>query len=151
MYRIWKRLLENPHFSCWKWLFFLIMLCKANAGTCDNTCLCCGRWMSTMSIFQHSCRKQESTWFHFCMLKYIKHAFCLLARVASSCTFISCNIWYVIPTRYRSWNWRGAWTLVLLMYAMMVETSASLLFCPTLTTTINGSTTSNTVSVYVMS
>ena len=42
-------------------------------------------------------------------------------------------------TRYHSHSWYGVWTLLLLMYARAVETSASLLFCPTLTNITNQS------------
>ena len=53
----------------------------------------------------------------------------------------------VIPHRYRAESWRGVWTLVLLMYAMTIETSSSLLFCPTLTSNSNGTSESITVSL----
>ncbi len=49
-------------------------------------------------------------------------------------------------TRYQSRTLHGVWTLVLLMFVMAVETSVSLVFCPTLERTVDGHHFSSQVS-----
>jgi predicted outer membrane repeat protein len=50
--------------------------------------------------------------------------------------------------RYHPRSWNGIWTLLLLMYGMATETAASLLFCPTFTTTTNSTQQTTTVWFY---
>lgn len=41
-------------------------------------------------------------------------------------------LYYIYTRHHRFKYWHGIWTIVLLLYVMSVETSTSLLFCPTL-------------------
>ena len=52
------------------------------------------------------------------------------------------NNYYRRPhTRY----WHGVWTIIQVMYIMAVQTSVSLLLCPTFTTTTSSGTSKFTV------
>ena len=57
----------------------------------------------------------------------------------SSFLFVPNHPLLPLHTRYHTHSWYGVWTLLLLMYPRAVETSASLLFCPTLTNITNQS------------
>ena len=57
---------------------------------------------------------------------------------------IMCNTCSRRHTKY----WHGVWTIIQIMYIMAVNTSLSLLLCPTLTRTTSERTVTHTVSIY---